>query len=198
MQYKKRKTNGQFRSKKQSERLFTAHFSIVVALLVSPVALGLALTEDHITFERPQVQKAQAEEVQGPIEVIEILPEKVEQAIADIPHESKVTTDVIKHIYTRAAEVGLDGDALAHTIFCESQFYNIQSGIVVDGVQEPSYGIAQIHLPSHKDVSYEEAMDPYFAVDFVIEHWAEGTKGIWHGYNRATDSCNNTINEYWK
>jgi len=83
---------------------------------------------------------------------------------------------------------------VAHTIYCESMFYNIQSGIVHEGVREPSYGLAQIHLPSHPKVSVEQALDPYFAVDWMMEHWHTVK---WYGYDRTTDSCTNDIAEYW-
>ena len=197
MQYKKRKSNGQFRSKKNSERLFTFHVSLVVVYLIAPFALGLAFREDTFTLERPHVQTVEASTTPEVLEIIEILPTKVEQALSDIPHESSTTDDVIRYLYKRADEAGLDGDAIAHTIYCESMYYNTQSSIVRNGVREPSYGIAQIHLPSHTDVTVEEAMNPYFAVDFIINHWNATEKGIWHGYDRASDSCTNTINEYW-
>ena len=199
MQYKKRKTNGQFRSKRNSERLFTFHISLVVLLLTSPFAVGFAVKEDVIEWSRPHVQKAEASTTPEVLEIIEIVPTPVEKAIKEIPHESKITTDVIAYLYKRADEAGLDGDKIAHTIYCESMFYSIQSGIVKNGVQEPSYGIAQIHIPSHPDVTVEEAMNPYFAVDFIINHWADDAgQGIWHGYNRTNDECTNTIVEYWK
>lgn len=191
MQYKPRKSNGQFRSKKNSERLFNFHVALVVVYITSPFALGLAFREDTFTIEAPHVQTVQADEQ---LEIIEILPAETERALSDIPHTSSTTDEVIKYIYREAEGAGIDGDAIAHTIYCESMFYNIQSGIVNNGVREPSYGLAQIHLPSHPNITAEQALNPYFAVDYLIKNW---NTEKWYGYDRATDSCTNSINEYW-
>lgn len=197
MQYKKRKTNGQFRSKKASERLFHFHMSLVIAYLLTPVAIGIIFGESTVVY---QAEAHEPEEVEV-IEVTEdMLPEywrektPVERAIHDIPHESEKTTAVIEYLYAEAPKHGIDPDTVAHTIYCESMFYNIQSGVVVNGVREPSYGLAQIHLPSHPTVSVEQALNPYFAVDWMLEHW---DLAEWYGYDRSTDSCTNDIAEYW-
>lgn len=52
------------------------------------------------------------------------------------------------------------------------------------GVREKSYGIAQIHLPDHPDVSYEEAIDPEFAVEFMAKNFAKGNASWWMGYEK--------------
>ena len=187
-----RKHNGRFITKKQHERRRIIRGIAIGTFLLSPYIFVMPLYPNIIEY-KAEMQYVEAEE----IEIIEINDPgqtQIESAIEDIPHESPDTTDVIKYIYNRAQEAGLDGDAIAHTIYCESMFYNIQSGIVRNGVQEPSFGLAQIHLPSHPNVTVEQAMNPYFAVDFIIAHW-DGD--IWHGYDRATDTCTNTITEYW-
>jgi len=192
MQYKKRKLNGQFRSKRNSDRLLMLHF-IGVSLVASlPFVLGFTFHESKLEWNSPvEIAYAQGD-VQGPM--LPAASTTVEKAVYDIPHTQKATSDVIVYLYEEANKAGLDGDKIAHTIYCESMFYNIQSGVVKDGVREPSFGLAQIHLPSHPTVTVEQALDPYFAVDFIINHWADNA---WHGYDRATDSCTNTINEYW-
>ena len=76
---------------------------------------------------------------------------------------------------------------IKRTIYCESGFRNIQSFIKKDGVREESYGIAQIHLPSHPSVSKSQALNPEFAIEFMSNNW---NKVKWYGYNRNTDTCN--------
>jgi hypothetical protein len=63
---------------------------------------------------------------------------------------------------------------IAETIDCETGGTwdtTIRSGHTLSYGQERSYGLAQIHLPSHPDVSHEEATDPDFAIEFMAKHW---------------------------
>lgn len=49
---------------------------------------------------------------------------------------------------------------------------------IVEGTRERSYGLVQIHLPDHPDVSYEQATDPEFSIDFLAKHLSRG-HGFW-------------------
>lgn len=168
------------------------HSTLALTVAFAPAWLAIIFGADTVTYQAfPEphfvhVAEAHVEEPTPPTDT--------ERAIQEIPHESPKTTEIIRHIYDRAPELGINPDQVAHTIYCESMFYNIQSGIVHEGVREPSYGLAQIHLPSHPKVSVEQALDPYFAVDWMMEHWHTVK---WYGYDRATDSCTNDIAEYW-
>lgn len=51
------------------------------------------------------------------------------------------------------------------------------------GDQEQSYGLAQIHLPSHPEISYNEAIDPVYAVEFIASQLAKGRGSQWSCYN---------------
>lgn len=65
------------------------------------------------------------------------------------------------------------------TIACESNF-------VVDEVGDngTSFGIVQIHLVAHPDVSKEEALDPIFALDWAARQWSIGNEKIWTCYRQ--------------
>lgn len=81
-------------------------------------------------------------------------------------------------------------------INCESQYHpTIQSkhvykhsdpqrGIYAGG-REQSYGLVQIHLPAHPHVSYEEAIDPEFAVEFLAKNIAAGRANMWTCYRKV-------------
>lgn len=45
--------------------------------------------------------------------------------------------------------------------------------------REKSFGLAQVHLRDWPDVSYEQAIDPIFAINFMAKHFAKGEKGMW-------------------
>lgn len=45
-----------------------------------------------------------------------------------------------------------------------------------------SFGLAQIHLPAHPEVSRETAEDPHFAIDFLVRNLKEGNGRMWSCY----------------
>lgn len=98
----------------------------------------------------------------------------------------KIPVEVIDSIISEYA-TGTKAYRMKKTIYCESFYNNVQSYIVSNGVREPSYGLSQIHLPSHPSVTKEQALDVRFAIWWMSENW-ENTK--WFGYNRTLDKCN--------
>lgn len=42
-----------------------------------------------------------------------------------------------------------------------------------------SYGLVQIHLPSHPTITKEQALDPYFAIDFLVLNLSKGKCKMW-------------------
>ena len=159
--------------------------------------LGVSLVElyDNKTYTHTvEVREAQAYEDVTVEDTVPAVNEKVERAIADIPHTQPQTETIIRYIYDEAPKYGIDPDEVAHTIYCESKFYNVQSAVVKNGVQEPSWGLAQIHIPSHPNVTVEQALTPTFAVDWMLTNW---NTVAWYGHNRFTDECTNGITEYW-
>lgn len=50
------------------------------------------------------------------------------------------------------------------------------------GTQEKSYGICQIHLPDHPEISYEQAIDPDFCIEYMAQQFAQGNASQWMGY----------------
>ena len=70
---------------------------------------------------------------------------------------------------------------IVETIRCESSFVpDVQSfHITKNGTREESYGLAQINLPSWPSISKEQAIDPEFALDVIIEKFSEGLADRW-------------------
>lgn len=58
----------------------------------------------------------------------------------------------------------------------------IQSRHYRDGVREESYGLVQINLPSNPDISYEQAIDPYFSIEFLAKKLSDGKGYLWSCY----------------
>lgn len=63
---------------------------------------------------------------------------------------------------------------MARVINCESS--NNPNAVGDHGY---SFGLAQIHLPSHPYVSREEALDPEFAVEFMAKNFKAGNARLW-------------------
>lgn len=53
---------------------------------------------------------------------------------------------------------------------------------IVKGEREMSYGLVQIHLPDHKNISYEQATDPAFSIDYLAEQLSLGHGSQWSCY----------------
>lgn len=162
------------------------------------VQLGVGIEEP---VQEPQIAYAAEEEVtEGypPQSIIDYDP--ADASIAGISrglgHEvTEETKNRVRYLYRKAEEAGINPENLVRTIYCECMWYSIQSGATYpDGTQEQSFGLAQIHLPSHPNITREQALNAYFAIDWMIEHWDHD---IWYGYDRTTKQCTNGIKAYW-
>jgi hypothetical protein len=74
-----------------------------------------------------------------------------------------------------------DIETILRVLKCESSFVSEQSRIYKNGVREPSFGIAQIHLPSHPDVTKEQALDEEFSIHWTAKKWVGGFRS-WSCY----------------
>lgn len=81
-----------------------------------------------------------------------------------------------------AKQYGVSQDKMINTIKCESQYRNVQSGIYQNGIREDSWGIVQIHLPSNTGITKAQALDPYFAVEFMAKSFSQGYASRWTCY----------------
>lgn len=73
-----------------------------------------------------------------------------------------------------AVRYGIPSEPLIGTLRCESGFD--KSAV---GDKGTSYGVAQIHLPAHPEVSKEEALNPWFAIDWAAYQFSIGNQNIW-------------------
>ena len=63
---------------------------------------------------------------------------------------------------------------------CESSgSTTIQSNYYYKGKRERSFGIAQINLDWNPDVTYEQAIDPIFSLEFLASHLAKAQGYLW-------------------
>ncbi len=87
-------------------------------------------------------------------------------------HQPLDNTELQQLIRATAQNNGIDEGLFLSVANCESGLVtDIQSHFVRDGVQERSFGLFQINLDAHPDVSYAQATDPYYNVAWAARHF---------------------------
>lgn len=100
-----------------------------------------------------------------------------------------IETAVIDTLITEASEkYGVNRDHFFKTLDCESEgFFDVRTqSFVPDPTgpngREDSWGVAQIHLPDHLDITKAQAQDPEFAIPWAAQEFAAGNEQIFHCY----------------
>ena len=106
----------------------------------------------------------------------EYLPEIQIQVIQVIEEKS---VDELISFYSKKYSVS--EKVMIDIIQCESKFIvDVQSfHINKDGEQEDSWGLSQIHLPSHPNITKEQAIDPEFAIEFLAKNLSLENAWMW-------------------
>lgn len=93
---------------------------------------------------------------------------------ADAPAPIPVILTIPQLIHHYADKYGVSEIELTGTINCESGFDPNAIGDL-----GTSFGLSQIHLPAHPDITKAQALDPDFAIQFMAEQFSEGNAKIW-------------------
>jgi hypothetical protein len=56
---------------------------------------------------------------------------------------------------------------------------SMQSGYYKNGIREDSWGLAQIHLPSHPEITKEQAQDAKFSISWMASEIKQGRAWQW-------------------
>mgnify|MGYP003403430693 FL=1 len=107
-----------------------------------------------------------------PAEVIVI--EEVKKL--DTSYGATYTLDQISELASKYPEYK---STILRVSWCESHYKNVQSDIYYKGSREDSWGIAQINLYWHPEVSKAQALDPEFAIDFMAKRFKAGKASEW-------------------
>ena len=80
----------------------------------------------------------------------------------------------------------VDAGKMEKTMLCESTGSTTIQSMHRDPTgpngREDSWGLVQIHLPSHPEVTREKAQDPDFALEFMAKEFAKGHTWKWTCY----------------
>lgn len=82
--------------------------------------------------------------------------------------------DFVAYIEEEAPKYGVSPAKVVARISCETGSTwdpSIQSGYYYKGIREDSWGLAQLNRPLTKGITYEQAKDPKFAIDYMIQNW---------------------------
>lgn len=94
----------------------------------------------------------------------------------------------------KAKEYGVNRETMIAIINCENRYWKPdQQSLhtyktdrpelgVKAGDRELSFGLVQIHLPSHPNITYDQAIDPEFAIEFLASNLAKGKGRMWSCY----------------
>jgi hypothetical protein len=98
-----------------------------------------------------------------------------------LPVLVSATTRSEYEAYARhAAKVhGVNAEHLVATLKCEAHF-----NAKAIGDHGESYGLSQIHLPDHPNISSKQALNGFWAIDFAVHEFSIGNAGIWSCYRR--------------
>ncbi len=81
---------------------------------------------------------------------------------------------ILDNIKTKSQIYGVDFPDMVATLDCESHL-----NPKAIGDNNRSFGLAQIFLPAHPEVTKEMAQDPEFAITFTAKEFAKNNQKIW-------------------
>ena len=99
-----------------------------------------------------------------------------------IAEAAELSTSDLKQMATEIAkEHSLNTDHFLKVISCESNWdTQIQSAYITkDGTRENSWGLVQINLSAHPNVTKEQALNPRFALTWMAEQWSLDGASMW-------------------
>lgn len=95
--------------------------------------------------------------------------------------------ELVQKVYKYADEYDVNPKTMVRLINCENTDWDtdLQSRIVnKKGIREKSYGLSQIHLPDHPDITKEQATDADFSLKFMAENLKKGKGTMWSCYKK--------------
>lgn len=87
--------------------------------------------------------------------------------------------DYINYVYELSTTGDFEPNKVISTLRCESHFN--PNAIGDNGT---SFGLAQIHLPAHPNITKEQALDPKFAIEFITSEFQKGNQWKWSCYKK--------------
>lgn len=142
--------------------------------------------------------------------VIVLFPSEKKQEIVEVIHSPKqeIKEDeeeppsIEELISTYSKEHDVSPDLMMAIMKCENDTFDPtrQSGItysfndpkrgIVKGETEKSFGLVQIHLPDNPNITYEQATDAKFSINFLAQSLSDGYGKRWSCYSIVSGQDN--------
>lgn len=100
--------------------------------------------------------------------------ETLDTAIQYHPEVPVIPETIAGKISFYAERHGVSSSTIYAVIKCESTF---NPNAIGDG--GTSFGLSQIHLPAHPNITIEQAFDPDFAIEFMAKEMSIGNAWKW-------------------
>lgn len=94
-------------------------------------------------------------------------------------------SEIIAFILKTARQYGVDEKKFLDVAICESGLIPQQSKIIHNGRRENSWGIFQINLTAHPEVTKEQAMDIEWSTLWAAQQWVAGHADWWTCYDKS-------------
>lgn len=118
-------------------------------------------------------------------------------AVEEITPPSTLTLDEIQSLVRdKAKKYGVRFDSLFQTILCEAP--RTKDGLFdptgqskykdEKGDLEGSWGLVQIHLVSHTEITKAQALDPDWSIDWMAKQFAAGNAYMWTCWQELKES----------
>lgn len=104
------------------------------------------------------------------------LPTKVIAEPSEIVPELTIPQLIEKY----SIKYNVSSEVMTKVIDCESDFKSNAH----NGVGENSWGLVQINLNAHPQISVQQATDPDFAIKFLAENLSQGRGRMWTCYRK--------------
>ncbi len=100
-----------------------------------------------------------------------------------------------QYMVQQAHKYGVNPVLIDKVITCESNWKNVQSRLYnkADGGRELSFGIAQIRISVHPDISKKDALDERFAIHYMVTNIAKGNGRMWTCYRKIAPAWDGAI-----
>lgn len=98
------------------------------------------------------------------------------QTLPQVIYSTTTAEDIIT---SYAIHYGISAQPLIDTLRCESNF---DASVVGD--KGTSFGVAQLHLPAHPDITKKQALDPLWSINWAAQQFAQGHQHLWSCFNK--------------
>lgn len=103
------------------------------------------------------------------------------QIKADAVQQPPTKQDLVSLVYKYADDYSVSSHEMISLISCEDSSWNPsqQSNVTNEYGRERSFGLSQIFLPAHTEITQQQADDPNFAIEFMASELAKGKVSEW-------------------